>query len=279
MVKNIQRCVNALLPRAVVRWLKRHLAIGQFTYNRDGLATWANADFLKDPLFSEAYRLAKETQSFSHDVQWRVMVGCWAAWQVKELDGDFVECGVNRGGLSRAVMHYVGFQDLKKTFYLLDTFCGLVDDQISEREREHGITEFQYSECFESVKNTFAEFKNVEIVRGAIPGTLDHVKASRVCYLHIDMNCAAPEIAAAEYFWDKLVPGGIILLDDYGWPNHIVQKQTFDEFAAHRGVQILGLPTGQGMIIKPSQSAAMPIVASLETENTFAANADQGLKT
>ena len=276
MIEKIQRCVNVLLPRSAVRWFKRYLAIGRFSYNRDGLATWANADFLQDPHFAEAYRLAKETQSFRHDIQWRIFVGCWAAWQVKDLDGDFVECGVNRGGMSRAVMHYIGFEHLNKSFYLLDTFCGLVDDQVSEQERRHGISEFRYSECHEAVKNTFADFKNIEIVRGAIPETLCQVTSNSICYLHIDMNCAAPEIAAAEYFWDKLVPGGIVLLDDYGWPNHIVQKRAFDEFAARRGARILGLPTGQGMIIKSHQSPASPAVALPEKE--VAVVAGSGLK-
>ena len=123
---------------------------------------------------------------------------------MKNLEGDFVECGVNRGGLSRAVMHYVGFEELNKTFYLMDTFCGLVKEQISDAERACGIGvyESKYDECYEAVKQTFSAFENVAIVRGAIPETLAQVKTDRVCYLHIDMNCAEPEIAAAERVWD-----------------------------------------------------------------------------
>jgi hypothetical protein len=40
-------------------------------------------------------------------------------------------------------------------------------------------------------------------------------------------------------------------LDDYGFPQHINQKNAFDKFAKDRGVQILSLPTAQGVIIKP----------------------------
>jgi O-methyltransferase len=50
-----------------------------------------------------------------------------------------------------------------------------------------------------------------------IPDTLPQVKSDRICYLSIDMNNAAPEIAAAEYFEDRMISGGIIVLDDYGW--------------------------------------------------------------
>jgi len=69
--------------------------------------------------------------------------------------------------------------------------------------------------------------------------------------LHIDMNCTLPEIAAAEYFWDRLVSGAAMLLDDYGHGGHEEQKYAFDGFAKRKGVEILSLPTGQGLIIKP----------------------------
>jgi predicted O-methyltransferase YrrM len=65
------------------------------------------------------------------------------------------------------------------------------------------------------------------------------------------MNNTAPEIAAAEHLWDRLVPGGIIVLDDYGWRKQINQKIAFDRFADARKVNVLSLPTGQGLLIKP----------------------------
>jgi hypothetical protein len=65
------------------------------------------------------------------------------------------------------------------------------------------------------------------------------------------MNCVIPEIKAAEYFWDRMMSGGMILLDDYGWHGFEEQKKGFDKFAMERGVQVLTLPTGQGLIIKP----------------------------
>ena len=74
---------------------------------------------------------------------------------------------------------------------------------------------------------------------------------AKVCYLSIDMNCVAPEIAAAEYFWHKLVPRAVIVLDDYCWGTHYEQKLALDRLAARRGARVLALPTGQGLIFKP----------------------------
>jgi hypothetical protein len=227
---------------------------GPLTYNQDGLATRHNCDFMADPLFAEAYRLGAATYQNSRlayvKIHWRIHVLCWAASNAKNLDGDFVECGVNRGWFSRSVMHYIDFKNLKKKFYLLDTFNGFVDKYLLEEEKRPGLNR-KYEECYEDVKATFMEFPNVELVRGAVPDTLPRVKAEKVCYLSIDMNSVLPEIASAEFFWEKMVSGAYIVLDDYGWAGHHLQKQAFDEFASKRGVTILSLPTGQGLIVKP----------------------------
>jgi len=107
-----------------------------------------------------------------------------------------------------SVMQYVDFKSLHKKFYLLDTFSGFEEKYISEEERKRGIGKLAYEECYNKVVETFKEFKNVEIVKGPVPDLLSLVKAEKVSYLSIDMNNAAPEIAAGEFFWDKLVGGG-----------------------------------------------------------------------
>lgn len=109
-----------------------------------------------------------------------------------------------------------------------------------------------YGEDFyQDVVKNFAEFKDVIVVRGSVPDTLAGANIDKVAYLSIDMNNAAPEIAAANYFWDRLSPGAPVLLDDYGFVRYEAQKAAFDAFAKERGVEILALPTGQGLMIKP----------------------------
>ncbi len=206
---------------------------------------------MSDPRFVEAYRLGKATNSWlGHDIPWRVYVLCWAAAHALRLEGDFVECGVNRGGFSRAVTDYVAFDKHPgRTFYLLDTYCGIPEQDGGEAAEHYTAA---YPDCYDEVCATFRPFPNVRIVRGRVPDTLLQVPSERVAYLSIDMNCVGPEIAAATYFWDKLVPGAVIILDDYGagvW--HRDQRQAFDRFAQERGVEVLTLPTCQGLMLKP----------------------------
>lgn len=266
----LSRNIDIFLRRALpARWYnliryinhpdKAFILYGDMMYAEDGLAvTGRGVDFLDDPLFAEAYRIGKAAGSWgvvagSFDMRWRVYVACWAAHKAAGLKGDFVECGVNRGWLSRSVIHYVDFGRLSKTFYLLDTFEGIYEPYLSETERQRGLTNenFQYTDCYADVVETFKPFPNVKLVRGPVPDTLPLVDTNTVSYLSIDMNNVMPEIAAAEYFWDRLVSGAVMLLDDYGHQNHIEQKVGFDDFAARKRVKVLPLPTGQGLIFKP----------------------------
>lgn len=228
----------------------------QVTYAEDLLYTYSNADFAKDHLFVEAYNLGKQTDRDlllkKYDIRWRIHVLCWAGFHASHLEGDFVDCGVSTGIFARAVIHYVRFQELGKKFYLMDTFSGM-DERYSspyEMQRNETLGYAKRGDAYEQVKKTFSGF-NVEVIRGSIPDTLPLVKAEKICYLSVDMNCVIPEIAALEHFWDRMVPGGVIILDDYGYPGCIEQKRAHDSFAESKRVRVLSLPTSQGLILKP----------------------------
>lgn len=235
----------------------RTLVPGPLRYNTDGLATRHNADFVSDPLFEEAYRLAMNTGHVfgpNLHVEWRIYTACWIASNAIRLDGDFVECGVASGMISRAMAHYVGWERHgAKMLWLLDTFAGYPIDQLTDQERAAGLNalEHTYDDSYERVKETFSAYPNVRIVKGQIPGTLAQITSERIAYLHLDCNAVIPERAALAELWDRLVPGAWILMDDYGWTECYQQKIAHDAFAASKGLRIFSMPTGQGILIKP----------------------------
>jgi hypothetical protein len=228
-------------------------------FHFDGLSTDPNNihnhDFLKNPRFIAAYQRAIQAVGVDYKYYWRVHVALWCASLALSLPGDFVECGVWRGLLSTAIMHYYDWNKLNRRFVLFDTFKGFDEKQVSDEEILKGnIAHFRdhyQTDVYDDVVRNFSDFGNVEIVRGPVPDTLPTKKIDRVCYLSIDMNNAAPEIAAGHYFWDRLVPGAPILLDDYGFVTYEVQKRAWDQFATEHGTSVLALPTGQGLILKP----------------------------
>ncbi len=80
---------------------------------------------------------------------------------------------------------------------------------------------------------------------------LNNLNIDNIAYLSIDMNVPNVDIKTAEYFWGKIVSGGIILLDDYCYSSkYILNKKNFDEFAKRHSIKIYQIPTGQGILIK-----------------------------
>jgi hypothetical protein len=256
--KRISKLISPLNSQ-IETWIDR----GKPSYDANNLVTWyQSVDFMSDKRFLSAYRRGMDS---SHQImrppgsredihiEWRVAIACWAAHHATRLPGDFVECGVNTGIVSLAVCEYVDFNATGKSFWLFDTFCGIPSDQITMTEQALGRSEesiASYPECYETAKRNFMPFANVNLVRGLVPDTLTSVPITAVAYLHIDMNIAYPERAAIEHFWPKMPIGAVVLLDDYGWSPYLPQKEILDDFAKKNGVEIMMLPTGQGLLIK-----------------------------
>jgi hypothetical protein len=226
-------------------------------YNYDGLRNDPKIIHNRDPRFVRAYRRAVSSagEEYQH-YYWRVHVALWCASLALSLEGDFVECGVYRGLLSTSIMSYFDWNTVNRKFFLFDTFEGVDERQLTDEEINKGtiayFREMYKEDIYEDVVKNFAEFKDARVVKGIVPDSLSTVDIGKVSYLSIDMNSAAPEIAAVNYFWDRLSPGAPILLDDYGFINYETQKHAFDKWAKENNVQILALPTGQGLIIKPA---------------------------
>jgi hypothetical protein len=208
--------------------------------------------FMEDPAFLKAYQAGQAAGSWGgSDVRWRVHVLCWAARQALSIEGDFVECGVNRGGYSSAVMNFTGFRQTGRRFFLLDSFEGMPEAYVRQKSADQREFYVHYRDCYEEVK---ARFKDdpVVLVKGVIPESLSRADVEKVAFMSIDLNFAEPEIAALEYFWPRLQVGGIVVFDDHGFRGFEAQRAAHVAFAQRHNVPILALPTGQAVLIKGS---------------------------
>jgi hypothetical protein len=232
--------------------------MGVKAYVEDFLLTTNNHDFIDEPAFSQAYERGMKATGSDFYFRWRVHVALWAAASANQLGGDFVECGVNKGFVSSAIMQYLNWNSLNKKFYLLDTFHGLDERYVSDEEKAAGyldrnkaaLASGYYVSGADMARKNFSEWKNTIVVEGTIPDSLKNVDSSAIAFLHLDLNCSPPEVAAIEQLWDRLVPGAFVLHDDYSQVAHRSSKQGMDRFAASKNLQFVGLPTGQGLLIK-----------------------------
>jgi hypothetical protein len=253
---------------ALKKWLRGKLEAAGYVvintreemlYARDGIFTFNNTHFVRDAGFQAAYQRGVQAgQGVDPKMEWRVHVALWAAGCALGVPGDFVECGVNAGFVSSAIMQRYDWQRVDKLFFLVDTFRGPVLSQYSEDEVRQGqkqvaedaIARGAYVADLDRIRANFAQWPNARIVQGVVPEVLEELTSERVAFLHLDMNCAHPERAAFEYFWEKVSPGGVVLLDDYSAYHYEATAKAIDDAAKLRGAEVLSLPTGQGLILK-----------------------------
>ena len=212
-------------------------------YLGDNLFAWnRNNSALDDGAFREAWQ-ANVANGSDQATMWRRYILCCAAYHCVQLEGDFVECGVLFGTAVKTVIDFFGREHFGKTFWAYDTF------DVNPVESHH--FEGQGAGTFEKVNARFAGYSQVRLVKGLLPQSLAGNSPAKLAYLHIDLNHAETEIAVLEQLFDRVVPGGIVILDDYEWSGvYRPQKIAHSNWFEARQYRIFPLPTGQGVVLK-----------------------------
>jgi predicted O-methyltransferase YrrM len=146
------------------------------------------------------------------------------------------------GTAIKTVMDYVGGKSFPTTFWGYDTF-------------DTNPTGHQFQEqklgMYERVLERFDGYEQVNLVKGLLPQSLEGNSPEKIAYLHIDLNSSEYEIAVLDALFDRVVPGGVIILDDYEWAGvYREQKIIEDQWFDARGYRVFPLPTGQGIVLK-----------------------------
>jgi O-methyltransferase len=95
----------------------------------------------------------------------------------------------------------------------VDAFTGVPEELWTEDERKAGADSAQWAykesgDLYDYVQNRFSPWPNVSVIRGRVSEILPSVPVNRIGLLMLDLNVAAPEKAAADFFWDRVVPRG-----------------------------------------------------------------------
>ncbi len=207
-----------------------------------------NLGFLDDAVFMSIFErnthnADPKQQEIERTVLWRTHVLTWAARSCLKFEGDFVECACYKGTSAKIICEYLDFNNTGKHYYLYDLFE-------HEEGMDHHSMPAHGSSLYQQVQQRFAEHPNVHVIQGSVPEALLLKAPEKIAFMHLDINSAAAEIGALEILFDRIVPGGMLVLDDYGWLAYSAQKQAEDPFFAKHGLRVLELPTGQGLVVK-----------------------------
>lgn len=185
------------------------------------------------------------------------------------LKGEIVECGSWRGLSSYILCHYLKSDDTDYTgrgYNIVDSFEGLseptsedvIEQQLVLLGRDRQGEAFKASGAYmaseEVVRESLSDFSGISYHRGWIPEVLVKLKRKRFKFVHIDLDLYSPILGSLEFFYPRLVPGGIIVCDDYGslfWPG---AKKAVDDFCQTNGLDFFALTTGQSVLINTGRN-------------------------
>jgi len=220
-----------------------------YPYESDGLATAHLVPFLTDQNFLERYAVVASTWE-GLDIRWRLWILTRCAAQCASLEGSFAEFGVYRGGCAYMVLSGSPPRE-GRSFYLFDTFEGIPDSNLTEKEASEGFAGRLADVSLEEVRRRLNPWEDkARFVIGDVFKTLPATDTGLLAFAHIDLNAAAPTELALRYTWSRLVSSGMVVFDDYGWEGYSDQRRLIDQFFAGKAEALIALPTGQALAIK-----------------------------
>ena len=151
------------------------------------------------------------------------------------LEGDFVECGVWRGGSSMLMAKCLQLRGrTDKKIYLYDTFGGMTkpeDVDVSTRTNQVAMEKFEetstsedsadwcYASLDEVQQNMYAtgiDPSNLQFVKGKVEETIPQTMPEKIALLRLDTDWYKSTKHELEHMYPILVKDGILIIDDFG---------------------------------------------------------------
>ena len=186
-----------------------------------------------------------------------------------KIPGDMVECGVWRGGsmmlVALALQH---FGDTGRELYLYDTFAGMTEPdevdidydgqamkpiwaQIKGRNQLMGFGGSE-GEVRANMRLTGYSETRMHFIKGDVLQTVPAQIPLRIALLRLDTDWYKSTLHELTHLYDRLVPHGVLIIDDYGWCRGA--RQATDEFFRDRPFKPMLHRVDQGprLIVKPA---------------------------
>lgn len=173
---------------------------------------------------------------------------------VKDLPGDIVEVGVFKGSGMASFMKFIeiyGPNSNKKVigFDIFDTDDAesiLENDGSTDKDSMKVVynrvnhDELTYDSVKERLENTGVSSDKFKLIKGdvqySIPKYLKENKGFRVSLLYIDVDLDRPTYYTLKYLWERILPGGVIIFDEYEY-HKFSESAGVEKFLRESGVE------------------------------------------
>lgn len=158
------------------------------------------------------------------------------------VPGDVMECGVWRGGASiyaAATLAIHGATD--RNVWVVDSFRGLPapdTERYAKPDQEDLSTYAELAIGLEIVRSNFESYHllgdNIRFLEGWFKDTLPTAPVEQLAVLRLDGDLYSSTMDVLTTMYDKVSPGGFVIIDDYGALPEC--KEAVTDFRAERGI-------------------------------------------
>ncbi|MDQ5985424.1 MAG: hypothetical protein CSYNP_01134 [Syntrophus sp. SKADARSKE-3] len=202
-----------------------------------------------DMSFVEIYN---EIKPFTMVDQYR----CFELWKLVEQSGKWqygsiLEIGVWRGGTGALIAKKAKDCGIIDCVYLCDTFAGVVKAGAEDSGYKGGEHYDTSKDMVEELIFKQLNLDNVKILQGIFPDqTSKEIEDLRFRFCHIDVDVYQSAKDCNDWIWPRLVSGGIIVYDDYGFQNCDGIKKFVETQMLYKDRIILHNLNGHDIVIK-----------------------------
>lgn len=162
---------------------------------------------------------------------------------VLSLQGDVAEAGVYKGGSAIQFAALLKRAGSSKELFLFDTFTGMpATDPVKDIHKQGNFNDV----VLDHVRHEFKQYEFAHLVPGLFSDTLSTVADKKFCFVHIDCDIYSAIRECTEFFYPRMVPGGIIVYDDYCSPSCPGAKLAVDEFFVNKREKVPAEVSGAG---------------------------------
>jgi hypothetical protein len=163
----------------------------------------------------------------------------------EKLAGDFAELGVYKGGTAALLARYA--RRLGRHVYLLDTYEGF--DKRDFTGPDSGRASRFADTSLDAVRARVGD-DAATFIKGYFPQTASQLPDdARYCLVHIDTDLYAPIWSGLEYFYPRMVPGGFMIVHDYGSLAWAGADKAVDAFFADKPECLVHIPDSCGSAV------------------------------
>jgi len=181
---------------------------------------------------------------------------CYELWKLVEQsaklkNGCLIEIGVWRGGTGALIARQARNCGIEDKVFLCDTFAGVVKAGVKDSAYKGGEHADTNRGAAEELIFQRLQLDNVEILEGIFPdetgpGLQD--RRFRFCHIDVDVYQSAKDIN--DWIWDKMVPGGIFVYDDYGFKSCDGITKCVEEQRLYKDRLVIHNLNGHAIILK-----------------------------